>query len=403
MRNLRLVFALVFCVTVAAQAQGQKTTATGHYLFAWTGDAAGKGNDFLAVIDADPASPSYGHLVTTVATDQQTMSAHHTEYSMPASGMLFANDHDAGRTFIFDVRDPLHPKVATSFTDRAGYMHPHSYVRLPNGHVLATFQHAHHGQDHVDMGTSGGLVEIDDQGSVIRTGSSADLAFLDTLLTPYGLVVLPELDRVVSTNSSMHLEEIFRGVTYQEWRLSDLKLLKTAYLDPGQNHYGQISPEEPRLGPDGSIYVQTLGCGIERITGVKNDEPKSQLVYTFPGNWCGVPTIVGHYLIQSVPSAYSLIVLDIANAAKPVEVSRLKISDTLKPHWTGWDAKTQRVVVTGREPRLFLVKLDPVTGALSRDDAFHDEAGKPGFNFEERPWPHGWKGSGLPHGVVFSR
>ena len=37
-----------------------------------------------------------------------------------------------------------HPKIAASFNDMAGYMHPHSYLRLPNGHVLATFQHAHH-------------------------------------------------------------------------------------------------------------------------------------------------------------------------------------------------------------------------------------------------------------------
>jgi hypothetical protein len=27
------------------------------------------------------------------------------------------------------------------------------------------------------------------------------------------------------------------------------------------------------------------------------DQPKSQLVLTFPGNWCGVPTIVGYYLV----------------------------------------------------------------------------------------------------------
>ncbi len=404
MPRFLFAFALVFCVVnVPVQSQDQKSIAPGHYLFAWTGDAALKGNDFLAVIDADPSSPSYGHLVTTVATDQQTMYAHHTEYTMPASGMLFANDHDAGRTFIFDVRDPLYPKVATSFTDMAGYMHPHSFLRLPNGHVLATFQHAHHGHSEGPMGTSGGLVEIDDQGKVIRASSNADTAFPDSLLTPYGLVVLPQLDRVVSTNSSMHLEDIFRGVSYQLWRLSDLKLLKTAFFDVGENHYGQISPEEPRLGPDGSIFVQTLSCGIERITGVKTDEPKSQLVYTFPGNWCGVPTIVGHYLIQSVPATHGLIVLDITNGVKPVEVSRLKISATYEPHWTGWDAKTQRVVVTGREPRLFMVKLDQATGALSMDDTFHDTEGKAGFNFEERQWPHGWKGSGRPHGVVFSR
>ena len=161
--QLRLLLALsVLSWSVNAQmhSQDQQKTPSGHYLFAWTGDAAnqragcsancgaegpeGYGRDFLAVIDADPSSSSYGHLVTTVATDQQTMYVHHTEYTMPTSGMLFANDHEAGRTFIFDVRDPQHPTIETSFTDMAGYMHPHSFVRLPNGHVLATFQHAHH-------------------------------------------------------------------------------------------------------------------------------------------------------------------------------------------------------------------------------------------------------------------
>src|SRR5919201_3008301 len=153
---------------------------------------------------------------------------------MPASGMLFANDHDAGRTFIFDVRNPLQPKTVTSFADMAGFMHPHSYVRLPNGHVLATFQHDHHSPTGAK---SGGLVEIDDSGKVIRSASSADPAFASALLMPYGLVVLPDIDRVVSTNSTMHLmEDLFSGVTYQVWRLSDLKLLKTGNLDVGPDH-----------------------------------------------------------------------------------------------------------------------------------------------------------------------
>ena len=399
-RRLFALALLVLLATHGAAAEERTSGTQGHYLFAWTGDPAGKDKDFLAVIDADPASPSYGHLMTTVVTDQQTQYAHHTEYTMPASGMLFANDHYAGRTFIFDLHDPLHPAVATSFTDMGGYMHPHSYVRLPNGHVLATFQHAHHIEG--PNPTIGGLVEIDDQGKVIRSGSNADPAFPTAYLAPYGLVVLPEIDRVVSTNSSMHEEDIFRGTTFQVWRLSDLKLLKTAYLDVGGNRYAHISPEEPRPGPDGSVFVQTLGCGIERISAINADEPSSKLVYEFPGDWCGVPTIVNHFLIQSVTSVHSLIVLDIANGAKPVEASRLKISDTFKPHWTGWDAKTQRVVVTGSESRLFLLKFDQTTGALTMDETFHDADGKPGFNFD-REWPHGWKGAGSPHGVVFSR
>jgi hypothetical protein len=411
----RLAPALASMVLVLAaplRSQEPRAHALGHYLFAWTGDSAGHGKDFLAVIDADPASPSYGQLVATVATDQQTRLIHHTEYTMPASGLLFANDHDAGRTFILDVRDPLHPKVEISFTDRAGYTHPHSYVRLPNGHVLASFQHARSattrdsamGTMSMDVvGGTGGLVEIDDSGNVIRSASSADARFPGVLLTPYSLVVLPDIDRVVSTNSSMSHDDLFRGLTYQVWRLSDLKLLTTEYFDTGRLHYGQIDPEEPRRGPDGSVFVQTVACGLERVTALGTSHPKSRLVYTFPGSSCGVPTIVGHYLIESVPSIKGLVVLDIANGAKPREVSRVRITDSFSPHWTAWDSKTHRIAVTGSADRLYLLNFDLVTGAISVDDGFHDAQGRPGFDFRDREWPQGWKGSGTPHGVVFSR
>ena len=401
---------VVNAVTLALWALGltahaaDRPAAPGHYLFAWAGDVSHKANDFLAVIDADPGSTSYGHLIATAVTDQVSMQVHHTEYVMPAGGFLFANDHLAGRTFVFDVRDPLHPKVSTSFTDMAGYAHPHSYLRLPNGHVLASFQHMHHSGGDMQMGMSGGLVEIDDQGNVIRAASSADPAFPDALLMPYSLVPLPEIDRIVVTNSSMHDEDP-HGHTFQVWRLSDLKLLKTVYFDTGGRRYGEIDPEEPRRGPDGSVYVQTLACGIERITDIGSAHPISKLVHVFPGGGCGVPTIVGHYLIQSNPVSHGLIVLDLTDPSKPVEVSRLHIEDKFMPHWTGWDAQTQRLVVTGYgdDHRLFMVKLDQATGTLSMDTAFHDAGDKPGFSFDNREWPHGWTGSANPHGVVFSR
>ena len=404
----RFAFALTAALLAFSfhlQAAEKKSAAAGHYLLVWAGDHAKKDNDFLAVIDADPASKTYGQLLTTLATDQKTDRPHHTEYTMPESGMLFANDHDVGRTFIFDVRDALHPKVVTSFTDMAGYMHPHSYLRLPNGNVLATFQHAHHAAADATNKT-GGLVEIDDRGNVVRSASNADPEFSTALLMPYSLAVLPKIDRVVSTNSSMHDDDVLSGVTYQVWRLSDLKLLKTAYFDVGANRYAHISPEEPRVGPDGSVFVQTLGCGIERVTAIETNEPKAQLVHTFPGNWCGVPTIAGHYLVQSVPAVHGFIVLDIADAAKPREVSRLTISDKYHAHWTGWDPKTQRLVVTSSgtpEDRTYLLKLDIATGALTIDEDFRDTDGKPGFSFAEREWPHGFKGVGMPHGAVFTR
>jgi hypothetical protein len=116
-----------------------------------------------------------------------------------------------------------------------------------------------------------------------------------------------------------------------------------------------------------------------------------------------VPTIVGNFLIQSVPAIHGLIALDISNPEKPKEVSRLSLSDEFRAHWTGWDAKTKRLVTTGSENRIFLVKLDTKTGALAVDEAFKDDNGKPGFDMANRKWPHGWTGTGKPHGVVFSR
>ena len=390
------------------QAAEPTAEAPKHALFVWAGDRDKQGNDFLLVIDANPRSPNFGRMVASVETDQKTVRPHHTEYTMPASGMLFANDHDAGRSFILDVRNPLRPSVVTSFNEMGGYAHPHSYLRLPNGNVLATFQHDHATMHSESRGKSGGLVEINDKGELVRAVSTADPAFPDALLMPYSLAVLPDIDRVVSTNSSMHDDDLLSGTTYQVWRLSDLKLLKTAYFDPGEQGYAHISPEEPRVGPDGSVYVQSLGCGIERISGIDSATPTAKLVHTFPGNWCGVPVIVGRFLVQSVPAMHGFIVLDLADPAHPAEVSRLKINDDFKPHWTAWDPATQRIVITpgstaGTADRMYLLKLDEKTGALSIDEDFRDTDGKPGFSFGNREWPHGWKGTGLPHGAVFSR
>src|SRR4029077_5553364 len=81
---------------------------------------------------------------------------------------------------------------------------------------------------------------------------------------------------------------------------------------------------------------------------------------------------------------HGFIVLDIANPAKPVEVSRLTLTKTYGSHWTAWDPETQRLVVTsGNSPddRLYLLKLDQNTGGLSVDDAFRDTDGKVGFSF----------------------
>ena len=412
----------VSVTTLLCVAGVAKAATPEHYLFAWAGDTAGGGEDFIAVIDADPDSPGYGKLVASAASGIRSRQVHHTEYWMPAGGLLFANDHKAGRTVVIDLRDPLHPHVHAAFGDLEGFSHPHSFLRLPNGHVLASFQvegHMEHGSDReadhsqamampmTDAGTQpgvhGGLVEIDDEGRAVRSASTADPSRPDDLLMAYSLLPLPDIDRVIVTNSSMR-DEDRTGHTYQIFRLHDLKRLSTNDFDAPAGRYGEINPEEARRGPDGAVYVQTTGCGIERVTAIASDHPRSKLVWQFPGSFCGVPTIVSHYVIQSVPILHAIVVVDIKDGAHPVEVARVVLDPAIFPHWTGYDASTHRLAVTGyREDRLFMLKFDPDTGALAIDAAFHDDRGNPGFDFDNRAWPHGWTGSAIAHGVVFSR
>lgn len=399
---------LVFLTAMSAlviTGQSQAQDHAGKYVFVWVGDRASEGNDFIVVIDADPDSANYGRVVTSEATDQRSVNAHHTEYVMPASGMLFANDHNANRTIILDLTNPLQPRQAGAFTSLGGYSMPHSFARLPNGNVLATFQHT---EDHTGMMMpvmSGGIVEIDDSGAMIRAVSNADPAFVAEGLLPYGLAVLPEIDRVLVTNSPMSNDWLMTSNTYQVFRLSDLELLGTYRLDPGPRLNGHISPEEPRIGPDGAVYVHTLSCGVQRVTGLDSPTPHAQLVHQYPGNWCGVPTIMGHYMVQAAPDIHAFIVLDISDGAEPVEVSRLDMGEDFDPHWTAWDPDIRRLVVTPGKSgqRMYLLELDGATGALTIDDTFRGLDGEVGFSFDRQTWPHGWTGEGAPHGAVFSR
>jgi hypothetical protein len=152
------------------------------------------------------------------------------------------------------------------------------------------------------------------------------------------------------------------------------------------------------------VYVQTMGCGVERVSELASDRPVSKLVYQFPGSACGVPSVIGHYWIQSVQILHAVVSLDLTAPGGPREVARVVFDSDILPHWTGYDARTQRIAVSGYgEARVFMLIFEPATGRLTLDRAFHDRAGHPGFDTGSRSWPHGWTGAAEVHGIVFSK
>jgi hypothetical protein len=291
------------------------------------------------------------------------------------------------------------------FGDQAGFSHPHSFLRLPNGNVLATFQ-----MRHDPLGTRpGGLVELTPAGEVVRS-SPASAPGVDDGLRPYSGAIVPSLDRIVTSTTDMDAKNPFRGNQLQIWRLSDLALLHTITLPPGpEGDEGDLTAE-PRLLSDGrTVMVSTFTCSLYLLHGIEGNAPSGSLVASFPrkaGTYCAIPVVAGSYWITTVPSYPGVVSLDISDPAHPREASRLTLGDGDIPHWIALEPNHRRLVLTGYgalSTRVLLATFDPESGALALDERFRPPgAARAGFDLLG-PWPHGGTGAGTPHGAVFSR
>ena len=380
-------------------------SAQPQYLYLWTASDDATQPDFLAVLDVTESGPRYGRLVTTLPVPGRANRPHHTEHEMPADGQLFANGFGSGQSFVFDLRNPVQPRIASQFGDIDGYSHPHSFLRLPNGNVLATFQMRH---DTATV-TAGGLVELTAAGARVRSGS-ANYPGADPALRVYSGAIVPAYDRVVTTTTDMD-KDSDPSRYLQIWRLSDLSLLRTFSLTDGAVGGEGLLTAEPRLLDDGkTVLVSTFNCGLYLMEGLAGDTPSARLVSSFPrkaGTNCAIPVIAGHYYLVTVPAWSAVVSLDISDPAAPREVSRIALAADDVPHWIAISPDRRRVVVTGYEGmrhRVVIARFEPDNGELTIDERFREDgAAEPGFRMDNRTWPHGGAVRGIPHGAVFSR
>lgn len=376
------------------------------YLYAWAYDIDARKEDtnFLAVIDADPSSPNYATVVASVPSGMVGGMPHHTEMTMPPNGWpLFANAFHAGRTFLLDLRDPLHPRVAGEAEAVPGLHMPHSYYRLADGRVLATFQF---GGDSAP-GRPGGLALFTPEGRLVRSASAADPAFPGAAIRTYSGDVSEAAGLVLTTSSPMDVERT--ADVMQLWRLSDLTLLETLAVPetPGDtlSHY----PFEVRFLAGGKeALMHTFYCAMYHLTGLGGPEPRIERVLALDqprSSWCGVPLLIGHWWILPVETAREIVVLDVTDPRRPRQVQALATDSTFAPHWTARDPGSDRVVVSSEahgDPRILVARFDSTTGRLTWDESFRDPtSGRLGVSLAREGWPHGATGPAAPHGVVF--
>src|SRR5439155_324336 len=237
------------------------------YLLVWAGDADRQSSDFLAVLDADPTSPSYGKVLRTYPVASRGNEPQALIAAPRADRRVFASGVLTNRTFVFDVRQPLAARLVHIDEPRAGrrFGAPHDYVTLPNGHVLGTCTDAlrYRGEPREILGAPGGLVELDAAGAVVREIPAADPAARHLIIAPFGAAASPSLGRLVTTNAGHGYAATTRGermpgISVQVWKLDGPSLLKTTILDAdkrGEENLGPITARFLQRKP--MLYVST--------------------------------------------------------------------------------------------------------------------------------------------------
>jgi selenium-binding protein 1 len=202
------------------------------YLYVYSVDADAKDNDFLAVIDVNLASPTYGRVLTTVDIGSAGNEPHHMGFTDDRT-KIWAGTLLSKRLFILDVAsDPAQPRIVKTIDDITavtGLHGPHTYYALP-GRMLITFLSS------ADGNPPGGMAEFTNDGQLIRV-------FKNPANAPYAydVAVKPELNRMI-TSSFTVLRNYAKPLAQWDmkdggnallvWDFKERKVLQTLVTDP---------------------------------------------------------------------------------------------------------------------------------------------------------------------------
>lgn len=214
-------------------------------LYIWTRDGDGQDSDFLAVVDADPESKSYGELIATAPTGSAQNEAHHFGYTVNTDrifgGGLFSN-----KLFIYDVeQNPRQPKlIRTVDLDKTGYSGPHTLYAVPGGVMIAML-------GSTDGGGPAGLVKMDDDGNFIEAYPQTGPEDIPEWM--YDVGVKPEMNRMI-TSSWAHPQHVkMEGGSPPEHTGNQVVIWNWTTKEPLQVEELDLAPLEVRWqhGPEG--------------------------------------------------------------------------------------------------------------------------------------------------------
>lgn len=397
------------CLAVLLLGCGPTSEAPGllppadQHIYIWAGAMDSVVNDALLVMDVDTTSATYGQVVGQVDVGASGTMPHHIQRRVSTDGRLIANGWMAGKSWVFDVSNPLAPAIHADLAtagDSIGWAH--DFAPMPNGHALVAFNAG--AGEYVG---AGGLAEVDRDGAVVQWAVAKSAEAGDTAMTPYTVHMVPGRDRAIVGHGEMGM-----GDNYPYHYTSALQLWSTVPLAPmaliplpdngsDQRH---VAPSTVAATASGELFANTFYCGLFHVNSLDGDAPRATRIFTFPGgtdddSLCGVATTVGNYWIQTVIALPGLMVVDLGTPTTPREVARLVLDASRfpGPHWVSVNHDGTRLAITGKGPWLAMARFDPQTGALTLDERFKGaEATGPGMMVHSR------EGAMMhPHGVAW--
>jgi selenium-binding protein 1 len=160
-------------------------------LYVFCVDADAKDNDFLAVIDVEKGSASYGQIVYQLNLGSLGNETHHFGFTDDRT-RIWGCSLFSSRIFIIDVAsDPKKPKLEKMLNDvpeKAGFSGPHSPYALP-GRMLISFLGSK------DGGVPAGLAEFTNDGEFVRR-----FELPKETRWGYDVAIKPDLNRMVTSS-----------------------------------------------------------------------------------------------------------------------------------------------------------------------------------------------------------
>ena len=207
-------------------------TAPEKVMYLWTLPAkAGGGPDYLAVIDVNLASPTYGRVLKKVMVGSSGNEAHHVGFTDDRT-KIWAASLNTSRMFIFDVgADPMNPKLIRTIDNvprLTGLSGPHTPYAIP-GRILVSMASGPDGTG------AGGISEFTNEGEFIASHAASN--------HPYETVIKPEFNRMItsawvpqktfmSSLDQWKPEEWVNPNTMLVWDLKERRVIQTLSGDP---------------------------------------------------------------------------------------------------------------------------------------------------------------------------